>query len=381
MFIKRTKNKKGKIIQFESNEINNNSNNSKEEKTEKNTFLNKKHTFPYSTENPENRFSKVFIDNLKINQNNSPKNKEGKKEYKIEKISLDEKPKIIQEKGVEEKMKVPFFFKVNCIFDYAPGICKDFKETGYCGFGETCIFVHDRGDYKLGWEMERDWQKMQKIREKKKMEKFKKKKLENENIHLSDISSSSSSDCDCHSEKEKLNTICKICNNEISNAVIVNCGHIFCEKCVVGHFKENKKKCIVCGENLNGIFNNANKIIEHMKKKNGEKKNDNNKRKFVLIGKEENYNNDYNVKESEIDFGNIGKNLKEGEEVICNLYDNKDNDKKDYFDYLDKNRNNNLDNLLDNLNEDCIKFTKEKKLKNKIKQQNDWLYKSNYSKY
>ena len=34
MFIKRTKNKKGKIIQFESNEINNNSNNSKEEKTE-----------------------------------------------------------------------------------------------------------------------------------------------------------------------------------------------------------------------------------------------------------------------------------------------------------------------------------------------------------
>ena len=118
-----------------------------------------------------------------------------------------------------------------------------------------------------------------------------------------------------------------------------------------------------------------------MKKKNGEKKNDNNKRKFVLIGKEENYNNDYNVKESEIDFGNIGKNLKEGEEVICNLYDNKDNDKKDYFDYLDKNRNNNLDNLLDNLNEDCIKFTKEKKLKNKIKQQNDWLYKSNYSKY
>ena len=111
MFIKRTKNKKGKIIQFESNEINNNSNNSKEEKTEKNTFLNKKHAFPYSTENPENRFSKVFIDNLKINQNNSPKNKEGKKEYKIEKISLDEKPKIIQEKGVEEKMKVPFFFQ------------------------------------------------------------------------------------------------------------------------------------------------------------------------------------------------------------------------------------------------------------------------------
>ncbi|KAL2933112.1 Zinc finger CCCH domain-containing protein 15 [Bienertia sinuspersici] len=24
-------------------------------------------------------------------------------------------------------------------------VCKDFKETGYCGYGDSCNFIHDRG--------------------------------------------------------------------------------------------------------------------------------------------------------------------------------------------------------------------------------------------
>lgn len=39
--------------------------------------------------------------------------------------------------------------------DYQPDICKDYKETGYCGFGDACKFMHDRGDYKQGWELDR----------------------------------------------------------------------------------------------------------------------------------------------------------------------------------------------------------------------------------
>ena len=42
-----------------------------------------------------------------------------------------------------------------CRFDYQPDICKDYKETGYCGYGDACKFVHDRGDYKSGWEIDR----------------------------------------------------------------------------------------------------------------------------------------------------------------------------------------------------------------------------------
>jgi RING finger protein 113A len=40
-------------------------------------------------------------------------------------------------------------------FDYQPDICKDYKETGYCGYGDACKFMHDRGDYKSGWELDR----------------------------------------------------------------------------------------------------------------------------------------------------------------------------------------------------------------------------------
>lgn len=39
-------------------------------------------------------------------------------------------------------------------FDYQPDICKDYKETGFCSYGDSCKFMHDRGDYKSGWELE-----------------------------------------------------------------------------------------------------------------------------------------------------------------------------------------------------------------------------------
>jgi RING finger protein 113A len=41
--------------------------------------------------------------------------------------------------------------RISARFDYQQDICKDYKETGHCGFGDSCIFMHDRGDYKTGW--------------------------------------------------------------------------------------------------------------------------------------------------------------------------------------------------------------------------------------
>ena len=40
-------------------------------------------------------------------------------------------------------------------------ICKDYKETGYCSFGDSCKFIHDRSDYKSGWEIV--WNQMELI--------------------------------------------------------------------------------------------------------------------------------------------------------------------------------------------------------------------------
>ncbi|KAH0828173.1 hypothetical protein J3R83DRAFT_3875 [Lanmaoa asiatica] len=36
-----------------------------------------------------------------------------------------------------------------------PDVCKDYKETGYCGFGDTCKFLHDRGTYLAGWQLDK----------------------------------------------------------------------------------------------------------------------------------------------------------------------------------------------------------------------------------
>lgn len=48
--------------------------------------------------------------------------------------------------------KAPFEFPSICVPPCAgtqPDICKDYKETGFCGFGDSCKFLHDRSDYML----------------------------------------------------------------------------------------------------------------------------------------------------------------------------------------------------------------------------------------
>jgi RING finger protein 113A len=42
--------------------------------------------------------------------------------------------------------------------DYARDICKDYKETGYCGYGNHCKFLHDRSDYQARCQMEKEWE-------------------------------------------------------------------------------------------------------------------------------------------------------------------------------------------------------------------------------
>jgi len=43
-------------------------------------------------------------------------------------------------------------------FIFNLSIIQDYKETGFCGFGDSCKFMHDRSDYKSGWQLEREWQ-------------------------------------------------------------------------------------------------------------------------------------------------------------------------------------------------------------------------------
>lgn len=51
-------------------------------------------------------------------------------------------------------MRAPTNIRSTVRWDYQPDICKDYKETGFCGFGDSCKFLHDRSDYKFGWQLE-----------------------------------------------------------------------------------------------------------------------------------------------------------------------------------------------------------------------------------
>lgn len=64
-------------------------------------------------------------------------------------------------------VKAPTFLRSTTRIDHNPERCKDYYEHGYCGRGDTCIFIHDRSDYKSGHQLEEEYQKALKKRQKK----------------------------------------------------------------------------------------------------------------------------------------------------------------------------------------------------------------------
>lgn len=127
----------------------------------------------------------------------------------------------------------------NCRFDYAPDLCKDYNETGFCGFGDSCKFLHDRGDYKAGWELDAEWEAEQQ------------RKLD-EASRLADIE-----DDIVKVEKEETSkepTSCGICDRDFTPPIVqTNCGHRFCETCALSHARISKR-CKLCDAMINGQF-------------------------------------------------------------------------------------------------------------------------------
>jgi len=120
-------------------------------------------------------------------------------------------------------------------WDYQPDLCKDYKETGFCGFGDSCIFLHDRSDYKSGWQLEMDAQ-------------HKDHDDDDPNKYVIE-------------EDDDLPFKCLICRQSFDTPVVTKCKHYFCEKCALNHFKKSSR-CYVCSQQTNGVFNTAKDIIK-----------------------------------------------------------------------------------------------------------------------
>ncbi|ODN81474.1 pre-mRNA-splicing factor CWC24 [Cryptococcus amylolentus CBS 6039] len=124
------------------------------------------------------------------------------------------------------------------LMDYQPDVCKDYKETGFCGYGDSCKFMHDRGDYLAGWQLD---------------------KMAEEGGGRAQVEE--------EDEDEEVPFACLICRKPFTVPVVTRCGHYFCMACATKRFQKSPK-CYACGAATQGIFNTAEKIIAKIEARN-----------------------------------------------------------------------------------------------------------------
>lgn len=165
-------------------------------------------------------------------------------------------------------VKAPTFLRVTSRFDYQPDICKDYKETGFCGFGDSCKFLHDRGDYKSGWQLEREWDSQQ-AKKKQRLEEsiaaFGEQELGKDDD--GDDADDDDNKYAIDSDEEDMPFACFICREDFKNPVVTLCGHYFCGDCALNSSKKSGNKCAVCNKQTFGVFNRAHKLLKKIASK------------------------------------------------------------------------------------------------------------------
>ncbi|MED6142762.1 hypothetical protein PIB30_000322 [Stylosanthes scabra] len=171
----------------------------------------------------------------------------GMNSYKDYKAGFRREQTIASEKagGSHGPLRASAHIRVSARFDYQPDICKDYKETGYCGYGDSCKFMHDRGDYKSGWQLEKEWDEAEKARRMR--------------LAAGEDADEESADVADSDDEDELPFACFICRKPFADPVVTKCKHYFCEHCALKHHAKNKK-CFVCNQPTLGIFNVAHEI-------------------------------------------------------------------------------------------------------------------------
>ncbi|KAF2801546.1 uncharacterized protein BDZ99DRAFT_403196 [Mytilinidion resinicola] len=161
-------------------------------------------------------------------------------------------------------MKAPTNIRTITVTDYAPDVCKDYKQTGFCGFGDNCKFLHAREDYAQGWKIDRDW------------EASTKGKKQSGTIVASRTAKIGSDDEDEADSAilEKIPFACIICKEPYKSPVTTKCGHYFCQKCAFARYRKDPS-CAACGASTSGIFNTAqtlHKLLDRKQKREDKRK-------------------------------------------------------------------------------------------------------------
>ena len=139
------------------------------------------------------------------------------------------------------------------VTDFAPDVCKDYKQTGFCGFGDSCKFLHAREDYKQGWQLDRDWEIGKNG-----------KKIGSQNT--SRRGDKGNEEDNEETMLEKIPFACIICKQSYKNPTVTKCGHYFCENCAIQRYRKDPT-CAACGAGTGGVFNGAKNLRKLLDKK------------------------------------------------------------------------------------------------------------------
>lgn len=170
---------------------------------------------------------------------------DGIKNATAERIDIGGEP-VAKKKKPFGPMSAPTHIRTSVRIDYQQDVCKDYKETGYCGFGDACKFLHDRSDYKAGWQLDRDWA----AKEKERRDRIRRGEDPNQ--------------VDACEQEENIDDDglpfgCYLCRNAFKRPVVTNCGHYFCEDCAVSRMQAHST-CAICKTELSGTLNPAVKL-------------------------------------------------------------------------------------------------------------------------
>ncbi|CAF1319981.1 unnamed protein product [Rotaria sordida] len=182
---------------------------------------------------------------------------------------------LVRNKG---PIRAPAHLRVSVRWDYQPDICKDYKETGYCGFGDSCKFLHDRSDYKHGWQLEQEWKEQSYGAVDDNSQKYLVGDKDNRSAAWNAFSSGNKNQShrqhhdqaesdDEEQDEDGLPIRCSICRNAFKEPVITKCRHYFCESCALSHFRVSPG-CAVCQAATGGLFMPAKEIVAKLKQQN-----------------------------------------------------------------------------------------------------------------
>jgi RING finger protein 113A len=136
-------------------------------------------------------------------------------------------------------------------YDHQPDICKDYRDSGRCRWGDTCKFMHDRGGYLSGAQVDADWNRKQAERAKQ---------------LAAGLEAAAAAEADAGAtvpNPHKYPQMCSLCERPFRDPVMTLCRHYFCEDCALARFRTDPK-CPQCGAPTNGIFNGADGLAAYL---------------------------------------------------------------------------------------------------------------------